>query len=130
MAAPITMALGVGLILLPIIALVLVLPTWAERTSDARDAARNAARALATANDWDSGVDAANRTVQEIATNNGLSPSDVQTNYSGALVPGATVTATITVTIPAVRFPGLAAFGATHFTANSTQQVDLYRPLP
>jgi hypothetical protein len=109
---------------------VLVLPTWAERSSDARDAARNAARSLVTANSWVAGVAAADQTVREIATNNGLSLSDISASYAGSLTPGAAVTVTVTVTIPLTVFPGIGTFGTTHFTASSTEQVDLYRPVP
>lgn len=134
MAPPITMALAVGLILIPVIVIVLVLPTWSERISDARTAARNAARSLATAINWDAGVNAADQTVQEIAVNNGLKPSDIQWTPSCSATPcltrGGTVTATVTVTIPATRFPGIGTFGATHFTTSSTQRVDQFRPLP
>jgi hypothetical protein len=134
MAAPLTMALAVGLILIPVIVLVLVLPTWAERTSDARNAARNAARSLVTATDWQTGVTAADQTVQEIATNNGLPLSDItwtpSCTGSPCLSRGGTVTATVTVTIPATQFPGIGAFGTVHFTASSTERVDQYRPLP
>ena len=70
-----------------------------------------------------------NQTVGEIATNNGLSPSDITATYRGSLTRGATITATVTVTIPLTVFPGIATFGSTQFKASSTQQVDRYRPV-
>jgi hypothetical protein len=128
--APLTMMLGLGLLVIPVLLLVLTLPTWEERTVDARDAAANAARALATAGTWTSGVSAADQTVAEAATNDGITPAQIAASYRGALNPGATVTATVTVTIPAGTIPGIGAFGTLRYTASSTQHVDSYRSIP
>ena len=125
--APLTMMLGLGLLVIPVLLIVLTLPTWEERSVDARDAAANAARALATAGTWTTGVAAADQTVAEAVTNDGIAPTQIVTSYRGALTPGATVTATVTVTIPAGMVPGIGAFGALHYTASSTQHVDSYR---
>lgn len=125
--APLTMTLGLGLLVIPVLLLVLTVPTWEERTVDARDAAANAARTLVTADTWAAGVAAADQTVATEATNDGLTASQMVVNYRGALTPGATVTATVTVTIPAGTIPGIAAFGTLHYTASSTQHVDSYR---
>jgi hypothetical protein len=125
--APLTMMLGLGLLVIPVLLLVLTLPTWEERTLDARDAAANAARALATADTWTAGVAAANQTLQEETVNDGLNPTDITVSYTGTLTPGATVTATVTVTIPAGTIPGIGAFGTLHYSAASTQNIDEYR---
>lgn len=125
--APLTMMLGLGLLVIPVLLLVLTLPTWEERTVDARDAAANAARALATAGTWTTGVSAADQTVAAAATDDGITPAQIAASYRGALSPGATVTATVTVTIPAGTIPGIGAFGTLHYTASSTQHVDSYR---
>ena len=125
--APLTMMLGVGLFIIPILLLVLTVPTWEARTLDARDAASDAARALATADTWSAGVNAADQTISEETANDGLNPADITVRYSGTLTPGATVTAAVTVTIPAGAVPGLGAFGTLHYTAESTQHVDSFR---
>lgn len=125
--APLTMTLGLGLLVIPVLLLVLTVPTWEERTVDARDAAANAARTLVTADTWATGVAAADQTVATEATNDGLGASQMVVSYGGALTPGATVTATVTVTIPAGTIPGIGAFGTIHYSASSTQHVDSYR---
>jgi hypothetical protein len=125
--APLSLVLGLGLLVIPVLLLVLTIPTWIDRSVDARDAAANAARALATADTWADGQAAARQAVTEIATNDGISPADIQAGYSGSLVPGGTVTATITVTIPAGVVPGVGHYGTVHYTASSTQHVDSYR---
>lgn len=128
--APLTMMLGLGFLVIPVLLLVLTVPTWEERTVDARDAAANAARALAIAGTWTTGVSTADQTVTEAATNDGINPTQIVATYRGALTPGTTVTATVTVTIPAGTIPGIGAFGTLHYTASSTQHVDSYRSIP
>jgi len=126
-AIPITLMLGVSLIVLPVMVLVLTLPTWEERTVDAQDAARDAARALVTADDWGDGVSAANAVVSQLVAGDGLPPGDMTVSYSGSLDPGGTVTATVTVVIPAGNVPGLGFVGDLHYTASSTEHVDSYQ---
>lgn len=128
--APLTMLLGLGLLVLPVLLLVLTLPTWEQRSVDAKDMAAQAARSLATADTWTDGVTAAQNTVNQETSNDGLDPSDVTAAYSGSLTPGATVTATVTVTIPAGVIPGVGTFGTVHYSAASTELVDLYRSTP
>jgi hypothetical protein len=126
-SAPLTMALGLGLLVIPVFLLVLTVPTWEARTVDARDAARNAVRALVTAATWHQGVAAANQAVAEITANNGVPAADVTASYSGNLNRGAAVTATVTIAIPDGSIPGIGNFGTFHYTATSTEQVDPYR---
>jgi len=125
--APLTMMLGVTLVVIPVLLLVLTIPTWLERSVDARDAAANAARALATANTWAAGTAAANQTVAELITGDGLNPNDVEVTYGGSLNPGATVTATVTVELPAGVIPGIGHYGTIRYTATSTQHIDSYK---
>jgi hypothetical protein len=124
------MVLGLGFLVLPVMLLVLTLPTWEQRSVDAKDMADQAARALATADTWTDGVTAAQNTVTQETSNDGLAPADVTASYSGTLTPGAKVTATITVTIPAGVIPGVGTFGTVHYSSASSELVDLYRSTP
>ncbi len=126
-STPLSLVLGLGLVVMPVLVLVLTLPTWEQRTVDAQDAARNAARALVTADDWGDGVAAADQAVYEIVSSDGLVAADVALRLAGSLAPGATVTASVTVVVPAGNFPGLGFIGALHYTASSTEHVDAYR---
>jgi len=126
-ATALTLILGLGLIVMPVLVLVLMLPAWEQRTVDAEDAARNAARALVVADDWGDGVAAADQAVSEVVTADGLVAGDVSLRLAGSLAPGATVTASVTVLVPAGNVPGLGFIGALHYTASSTQHVDAYR---
>jgi hypothetical protein len=122
--------LGVGFIVLPVMVLVLTVPTWEQRAVDAQDAARGAARALVTADDWDDGVAAANQVVAEVAENDGLPSTDMNVEYSGSLTPGGAVAAAVTVSVPVGDVPGLGFVGTVHYTATSTEHVDSYRSSP
>ena len=126
-AIPLTLLLGTTLIVMPVMVLVLTLPTWEQRAVDAQDAARTAARALVTADDWDDGISAADEAVSQLVAGDGLPPADLTVTYSGSLTPGATVSAAVTVVIPAGNLPGLGFVGALHYTASSTEHVDSYR---
>jgi hypothetical protein len=126
-AIPLTLLLGTTLIVMPVMVLVLTLPTWEQRAVDAQDAARTAARALVTADNWDDGISAADEAVSQLVAGDGLPPSDLTVTYSGSLDPGGTVSAAVTVVIPAGNLPGLGFVGALHYTASSTEHVDSYR---
>jgi hypothetical protein len=118
--------LGVGFLVLPVMVLVLTLPTWEQRMVDAQDAARSAARALATAGTWEDGVSEADLAVSEVLAGDNLPASDASVSCYGALVPGSTVAVSVTVVIPAGDVPGLGFLGTLHYTANSTEHVDSY----
>jgi hypothetical protein len=126
-ATPLTLLLGTTFIVLPVMILVLTLPAWEQRVVDAQDAARSAARALVTADNWGDGVSAANQAVAQLVSGDGLPSDDLSVTYSGSLYPGGTVTAAVTVVIPAGNLPGLGFVGELHYTASSTAHVDSYR---
>ncbi|HUB69280.1 MAG TPA: hypothetical protein VL984_02560 [Acidimicrobiales bacterium] len=129
-SAPLTLLLGTALIVLPVMVLVLTLPTWEQRAVDAQDAARGAALALVTAASWATGVAAAEQVVAQVVQEDGLPAGDVSDQFSGSLEPGGTVTASVTVAMPVGQLPGLALTGPLHYTASSTQHVDSYRGSP
>ena len=125
-ATPLTLMLGLTLVVFPVMILVLTLPAWEQRAVDAEDAARAAARVLAAAPNWASGRAAAGEAIGELAYNDGLSLSDITVTYSGDLAPGGSVTASVTVVVPAGEVPGLGSVGHLHYTASSTEHVDTY----
>jgi hypothetical protein len=118
--------LGIAFVVLPVMVLVLVLPTWEQRAVDAQDAARNAARSLVEAVNWGAGVAAASQTILAAAEADGLPPDDISVSCSGSLSPGSAVTVSVTVAVPVGDVPGLGAVGTLHYTASSTEHVDSY----
>jgi len=128
--AAIELVLAVGMLLIPVACLVLTLPTWVERQTVARTAAREAARQLAGAPTWSAGMSQADRTVSEITDNNGLAPGDMRAGYQGSLARGSTVTARVTIDIPAVNLPLFGPTGGFSYTASHDELVDRYRSQP
>lgn len=124
--APTEFVLFAGLILLPTLVLVMVLPTWWERQSLGRAAAREAARAVVLAESWDDGTAAGQRMVAAMAANYGVPDADMVVAFSGVLARGQSVTAAVSVTIPSRPLPFLPMPGFT-LTATHTEPVDAYR---
>jgi hypothetical protein len=125
-ATPLTLLLGMAVIFFPVTMLVLSVPTWEQRLVDAQDAARAAARALATANSVQDAETLANQAVAAVMEADGLPAGQFQATYSGELVPGALVRAAVSVQVPISQVPGLGAVGDVHYTATATAHVDSY----
>ncbi|MBW3601628.1 MAG: hypothetical protein KY434_02880 [Actinobacteria bacterium] len=128
-SVPIELCLGVGVLLLPTVLLVLTLPTWVQRQSLARLVAQEAARTLAASRTWPDGVADATALARTIAANHGLGPGDLRLRLDGRLERGATVSATVTVRVPASRVPGWDPVGDFAMTEAHREVVDPYRSL-
>jgi hypothetical protein len=121
------LALGIGVLVLPVLILVSLLPTWFERQSLARVAAQEAARTVVLAETWEEGVAGGMEVVSQVAANHGLEDSIVDIAIEGALVRGETVTANVTVEMPALVVPLMGSVGAWEWTASHSEKVDQYR---
>jgi Flp pilus assembly protein TadG len=123
--------LPLGLLLLvPAALLVLTVATWFERSAAARTAADEAARTVVLPDSWDQGAADAQAVVDEIAANYDLDPGDLTLQLEGDLTRGGTVTAHVTVRIPAAAIPLLGGIGGFDRTVSHTEQVDQYRTFP
>lgn len=127
--AALELPLAVGLLLVPVALVVVSLPAWPERQSLARATAAEASRALAVAASWDEGVAEAQAVVADAARNAGLAPGEVALDVAGALERGATVTARVTVDMPALALPVVGTVGRWSWTAAHAERVDDYRSL-
>jgi len=123
------LALGIGLLVFPVAMLVLTLPTWSERQSAARAIAREAARTVAIDGECD--TDAARRVASTMVGNIGLRGGGIDVSLDCAdgqrLPRGGQVTASVTVSMPAVDIPGIAEVEAWSWTARHSEPVDQYR---
>ncbi|MDP9389083.1 MAG: hypothetical protein M3Q48_14490 [Actinomycetota bacterium] len=119
---------AVGFLLFPTVLLVLSFPAWVERQGMARVAAQEAARAVALANDTESGAEAGRALGDEIARNHGVDPTNISVSYDGMTRRGGSVTATVSVDLPALTFPGLGSLGSVRWSTRHTELVDRYRP--
>ncbi len=134
-SVPLELALGVGLLVLPVAMLVAIFPGWAERTAMARVAAQEAARAAALAESAPEGIAAGKSLAAQIAANHGVSAGDVSIDIAvpvdaaGDLKRGDEVLASVTV---AIRMPSLPIPGAAWsigWTVTHRERIDDYRSL-
>jgi hypothetical protein len=128
-AAAIEMPLAVGLLLLPVAIVVMVVPQWPERQTVARAAAKDAATAYANAADAESGSALAMALVSAAAANHGLPAGAMTVELSGDWCRACTVTAAVTIDIPAVDVPLVGTVGSFTYTASSSARIDDYRSL-
>jgi hypothetical protein len=126
------LALGLGLLVLPVALLVLTLPGWSERQATARVISREVARRAARDGLCDDA--AASALGVTMARNLGVPVDgiDVEVVCPGGavLTPGDDVEARVTVRMPAVEIPGIGGVGAWSWTARHREPVDLYRGVP
>lgn len=126
-AAPLEFGLGVAVLVLPVAVMVLTVPTWVERQSAARVAAREAARAAVLTDSTAAAVAAGQRTATEVAVNHGLEPSTFDVAITGTLSRDDSITATVTAHFPATAFPGIGGVRAFTWSTVHTEKVDRYR---
>jgi hypothetical protein len=136
-SVPIELALGLGLLVLPVAMLVALLPGWAERTAVARVAAREAARIAVLADTPEAGRAAGEGLVVRIADNHDIPPEDllqvqvlVPADPSGDLLRGGEVVATVRVAIPVPVLPLTGGVGPLWRTATHRERIDDHRSLP
>lgn len=130
------LALGLGLLVLPVAMLVAVFPGWAERTAMARVAAQEAARIAVLADDPDDGEIAGVAFADQIARNHGVPAQDLTTTVlvprdpDGSPARGGEASATVSVVI---RLPELALTGgakAFSWSVTHAERIDDYRSFP
>jgi hypothetical protein len=120
------LVLAIGLLLFPVVLLVGSLPRWSERQHAAIVAAREAARAAGQ--DWpaDGGVDA-QRVAGEVLATYGIAPADAKVVVAPPPGRGALLRVTVTIRMPALAVPLLAAVGSWSWTASESVRIDDYR---
>ena len=138
-SVPIEFALAIGVLLLPVVFVVALVPTWVEHRAGARVAAAEAARLIATGN-GSAGTDlAAVALAIQIADNFGVSDTRVslcsggvfdESSSCGRVGRGEVVEVEVSVLTPVVEFPMIGTFGGIWISASHSEQVDLYRSLP
>jgi hypothetical protein len=118
---------AIALLLLPVVALVGTLPTWAERTHAAAVAAREAARELEQ--HWPAGDPAAATLVATyVAADHGVSATDVHVRViSPGSEPGDQIRVEVSVRMPAIAMPGLSGVAAWTYSTVASLRVDDYR---
>lgn len=118
---------AVALLLLPAVALVGTLPTWAERSHAAAVAAREAARDLEQ--HWPSGDPATAELVAKyVAADHGIPVGDVDVRVlSVGSAPGEQIRVEVRVRMPAIAMPGVSAVASWTYSTVASLRVDDYR---
>ena len=131
-SAPLELALGAVVILIPVVLVVLALAPWLERQLAARVLAREAARVMVLADTYEGGAEQAAALIDEVAGNYGIAAEDLSLRLEGDLARGGAITSLVTVRIPVLGVPGVGAVaGPTWWwSTRHSEQVDLYRSLP
>jgi hypothetical protein len=118
---------AIAMLLLPAVALVGTLPTWAERKHAATVAAREAARDLEQ--HWPAGdVAEAELVAKYVAADHGIRPYEVSVRVlDRGVSPGDQIRVEVEVAMPAIMVPGARRVGAWTYTAIASLRVDDYR---
>jgi Flp pilus assembly protein TadG len=120
-------ALGIGLLLLPVVLLVVSLPTWAERRHAATVAATEAAAVAVHAYPNDGQADAREAALESIV-NAGIDRSQVDVTFDRDDVRrGGTVSVRVTVAMPALVVPGVGNAGGFRYAVVRSRRIDDYR---
>ena len=128
----IELAAGAALLVFPVALLVASLPGWFDRQSVARQAARDAARAVVL--DGTCRAEVASDAVDRIAAGAGLAPHELRVDLD--CVDGAVlerdhaVTARVTIEMPAVAVPIIGSVRAGRWTTAHAEPVDPYGSRP
>ncbi len=120
-------AIGIGLLFLPAALLVASFPRWSQRQNMAKVAAAEASRTVAVANDTDTGIAQAQALVGEIAANHGVDPATVSVSFTGSTTRGGSVTATVSVDLPALSVPPVGTLGSVRWSTSHSELVDQFR---
>lgn len=136
--ASVELALGIGLLMLPVALVVLAFGPWSERRVLAEAAAAESARAVVIQLDHRSGAEV----VAEMTGSHGLGGDLVRLGWCGGepgplsdpgggcpLSRGTVVVATVQVWVPLVSTPW-GEVGGIWITAEHAEPIDLYRSLP
>ena len=126
------LAAGVALLVFPVALLVACLPGWFDRQSLARQAARDAARAVVL--DGTCRDEVASAAALRVARGAGVDPAEVRVELDcvagSALARDGVVSARVTVDMPAVNVPLIGSVAAWRWTAGHREPVDPYGSRP
>lgn len=127
---------ALGLIILPMIMIVGSVAPWLARQTMAEVMTQEAARTVALADDWTSGVEVAEQTIETIAQNYGLETADweiesIRTEPAGSLlVRGVDVIVEVRVRVPALTVPGIGSVAEVWWPTRHVEHVDDFRSFP
>ena len=137
-------ALGLGMIVFPLIIAVMSIAPILDRQSTARTMAQETARTMVLADDWATGEEAALELARQIGRNHGVDDTEwcagggdgqcvsvaISGTTPGLLGRGEEVYVTVIVPSPALTIPFIGEFAAITLTGTHAERVDDYRSFP
>ncbi len=124
--AAIELVASVGLLLLPVVLLVASIPTWSERRHTAIAAAREASVVAANGFPGDVG-DEAESAAKSVAAAHGVPAEDISVEVRTGEGGSGSVSATVTVRMPALVLPAIGSVGAWSWSTTHTRRTGDYR---
>lgn len=125
-AAAIELGLIMAFILIPVMMLMLVVPTWIERQTAGRDAASEAARAIVLSS---GDLAEAIQIIGTVERGYELPPGTITLTEVTPYGPGADFTVVVTVVQPALSLPGLGELGGWSYDASHVEYYPDYAQL-
>lgn len=125
-AAAIEVGLVMAFVLIPVMMLLLVVPTWIERQTAGRDAASEAARAIVLSG---GDVGAAQSVVATVERGYELPPGTISLSSVSTLAAGEQFTVIVTVSQPAIALPGLGQLAGWSYEAQHVEFFGTYAEL-
>jgi hypothetical protein len=113
-------------VLIPVMMLMLVVPTWIERQTAGRDAASEAARAVVMSS---GDLTRAATVVAAVERGYELPPGTIVLSEITPLSPGTDFTVVVTVNQPALSLPGLGKLGGWSYDAGHVEHYPEYAQL-
>jgi hypothetical protein len=128
-ASALEMMLVIGFLLLPTLVGLAQIPRWIDARSTGELAAQEAARQVALSTDLEVGVAAADAVARQIVVNHGWDEEAYRgVRVTGSVASGGSVTASVTMRVPAIVVPLVGNVGGGFWrTWSHTEVVDSYR---
>ena len=124
--AAIELALGVALLLLPVLALVGTLPRWVDHREGAAAAAAEAAR-VAASEFPEQDLERARAAARDVLVAHGVSLAEAAIDIEAAVDRGDVVRASVRVRVPALRLPLIGEAGAWSVTVTASRRIEDHR---
>jgi hypothetical protein len=110
-------------------ALLMILPQWPERQAIARAAAYEAAVTMARSPSERVGAERSAQLIEEAARNHRLRPDELRLHWEGEWCRRCSVTAVVTVVVPAVQMPLIGKVGGFSWTTRRNERIGDYRSI-
>lgn len=121
------LALGIVIIFFPVVLFLTAVMQWPERQQLATVAAAEAARSAALADNPQDAVKAAQERADEAVVASGLGNIEPRLDFGGDFEPGEHIIVSVTVDLPAIKFPGGPGLLSRDYTASFVERLEVLK---